>query len=670
MKKFTNYWLVIVALVGIVSSARAQYITDYKRTGDIYFQARDYYSAAQYYTKALGTFKIKPEEILPYTVQLRGKETGKIKDYEAVIYRLAESYRQFNDWGNAEKYYSQAVGFNNNTAFPLARFWYGTCLRATAKYDSALVQFQQFKAGYTAMDEYATRTNLEIACCEFAISEMKRTPGFTITKISGDVNGGGANYAATVLTSTQLMYTSSRPDSALIDKKSKKENPYVNGLFVAQGGGSHYDNTASLKVPEVDGVDQGVATISPDGNTLYLTRWTTKNSVKAAAIYTSSRNGSTWSEPKSLGPNVNVDGYSSMQPFVTTDGKYLLFASNRPGGMGKNDLWYSMIENGVPGPARNMGTSINTRDEEQAPYYDSEKNALIFSSDGRIGMGGLDFYVSQGDFSSWSAPKNLGVPLNSAKDDIYYTASDRTHPMAGGYISSDRESVCCLEVFSIHRISKSLSGMIMDCDNNLPLTGAKVTLLDTIEQKVLQQVVLDETGRYRFDVEPRKDYKIMAEKENYFSKVIHVNTNELERVDSMTSPTICLKHYEIGKPIILKDIYYDFDKATLRPQSFIVLDTIVSIMQDNPNIIIEMSAHTDSKGKDDYNMKLSQRRAQSCVDYLISKGIPTTRMIAKGYGKTRPIAPNTLPNGKDNPDGRQLNRRTEFKVLRVTQLSQ
>lgn len=670
MKKIAHYWLV-VALSGIVSSAHAQYVYDYKRTGDVYYESRDYYSAAQYYTKALSTFKIKPEEILPYTVELRGKETGKIKDYESVIYKLAESYRQFNDFGNAEKYYEQAVGFNNNTLFPLARFWYGVCLRANGKYDTALSQFQQFKQSYTKADEYAARTTLEISCCEFAIDEIKRTPGFIITKLTGDVNGGGANYAATVLTKTQLVYTSSRPDSSLIDKKTKKENPYVNGLFVAEGGGSNYDHTKSLPVPEAKGIDQGVATVSPDGNTIYLTRWTTKNNVKAAAIYASTRNGSSWSEPKALGPNVNVDGYSSMQPFVTTDGKFLLFASNRPGGMGKNDLWYCQLDNGgMPGAARNLGTGINTRDEEQAPYYDSEKNALIFSSDGRIGMGGLDFYVSQGDFSNWSAPRNLGVPLNSAKDDIYYTASDRMHPMAAGYISSDRESVCCLEVFAIRKISKSISGMIMDCDNNLPLTGAKVTLLDTVAQKVLQQVTLDETGRYRFEVEAKKDYKIMAEKENYFSKVIHVNTNELERTDSMSSPTICLKHYEIGKPIILKDIYYDFDKATLRPQSFIVLDTIVSIMEDNPNIIIEMSAHTDSKGKDDYNMKLSQRRAQSCVDYLVSKGIPMTRMIAKGYGKTRPIAPNTLPNGKDNPEGRQLNRRTEFKVLRVTQLSQ
>lgn len=670
MKKHVRYWLAIALLLGIASTSKAQYVYDYKRTGDIYFEAKDYYSAAQYYNKALGTFKIKPGKVLPYTVELRGKESGKLKDYEVVIYRLAESYRNYYDYGNAEKYYEQVVGFNNNTLFPLARFWYGVSLRANGKYSTALDQFTKFRQEYNKIDEFSTRANLEIACCEFAIAEENRLPAYTISKLGGDINAGGANYAPAVLGKDMLLYTSSRPDSSELEKekKSKKANPYINNLFIARGKGADFHNSEPVNIPDANGLDQGVATVSPDGNTLYLTRWTTKNGVKAAAIYTSSRNAGKWDEPKPMGPNVNVEGYSAMQPFVTADGKFLLFSSNRPGGMGKNDLWYCPLDKGVAGPAKNMGTNINTRDEEQAPFYDGEKKALIFSTDGRVGLGGLDFFVVEGDFNSWGAPRNLGIPLNSPKDDVYYSPVDNEHPLAAGYISSDRESVCCLEVFAIKKISKIINGLVLDCENNMPLTGAKITLLDTILQRVLQQVVLDETGRYQFEVEPLKHYKIMAEKENYFSKAIYANTDGLTKIDSLLNPNTCLKRYEIGKPIILKDIYYDFDKATLRPQSLIVLDTVVAIMQDNPNIIIEMSAHTDSKGKDAYNMKLSQRRAQSCVDYLISRGISSDRMIAKGYGETRPIAPNEMPNGKDNPDGRQLNRRTEFKVLRVTQL--
>jgi outer membrane protein OmpA-like peptidoglycan-associated protein len=385
---------------------------------------------------------------------------------------------------------------------------------------------------------------------------------------------------------------------------------------------------------------------------------------KHTGIYLSTKQNGAWSEPKALGENVNVPGYNSMQPYITADGKYLLFSSNRPGGMGKNDLWYCVMTSGVPGSARNMGTTINTKDDEQAPFYDAEKNLLIFSSDGRVGLGGLDFFSSEGDFGTWSAPVNMGKPLNSAKDDVYYTALDNSHPFAAGFISSDRESICCLEVFSIKRVRKMASGLIVDCDTQLPLEGATVTLVDTVRRKTIRKTTLDATGRYSFEVDPQRYYKIIAEKENYFTKAIYFNTESLDRTDSLNNPSLCLKHYEIEKPIVLNNIYYDFNKATLREESKRVLDSVVDILKDNPKITIEMSAHTDSVGSAKYNEKLSQARAQSCVDYIISKGISSDRLIAKGYGKSKPIAPNSLPNHKDNPEGRQLNRRTEFKVLK------
>ncbi len=657
------YCCLTMLLLG-AAAANAQYVYDYRRTADIYYSAKDYYSAAQYYSKALGTFKIKPQEILPYAVAATGKEkSSKIKDYETVVYRLAESYRQYNDFGNAETYYGQASTFNN-PAFPLARFWYGVSLRANGKYQEALDQLKQFRNDYTSADEFSSRAALEIASCEFALAEAKNVPRYTIGKMAGNVNGGGANYAPVLLNNSTLLFTSSRPDT-LTTEKEKKENPYINNLYMAQGQGNSFESSKKLDIPVAKGMDQGTAALSPDGNTLYLTRWTVKNGIKQAAIYSSYRQNNAWSEPKALGPNINAEGFSSMQPFVTADGKYFFFVSNRPGGMGKNDIWYSQLQNGTPGAPRNMGTGINSRDEEQAPFYDVKNGILIFSSDGRVGLGGLDFFMSEGNLTNWSAPKNLGTPLNSAKDDIYYTPVDKAKPLSAALISSDRQSVCCLELFNVKRNAKTAGGQIMDCDGRLPLTGATVTLLDTVQQKVLQQVTVDETGHYSFDVDMQKNYKVMAEKENYFSKAIYFNTDQLTSLDSLMNPTICLKRYEVGKPIILKDIYYDYNKANLRPQSLIVLDTVVSIMADNPNIIIEMGSHTDSKGTDSYNIKLSQARAQACVDYLASKGVPVSRMVAKGYGESRPIAPNTQPNGKDNPDGRQLNRRTEFKVLRV-----
>ncbi|MBV8254861.1 MAG: OmpA family protein [Chitinophaga sp.] len=671
MKKFIT--CVLLVFTGLFDSTYAQYVYDYKHTADVYYNAKDYYSAAQYYNKALGTFKIKSEQVLPYTVAGAAPPSGKMKDYQQVVARLAESYRLYNDFGNAETWYTQLVGFNN-PQFPQARFWYGECLRANGKYAEALEQFNKFKQSYTAADDISTRVNLEIQTCEFALDEEKKQPKYTIVKLSGNVNEGGANYAPVMMDPNTLMFTSSRPETPPVPvntntpekkKQERKGTPYVNTLYTATGAGSDFANSQKLTITNPPkGYDQGVSTISPDGRTMYLTRWTVKNGVKQTAICISTKQNGSWSEPQPLGANVNVEGYNSMQPFITADGKYLLFASNRPGGMGKNDIWYCVMSNGVPGSARNMGTTINTKDEEQAPFYDQEKNLLIFSTNGRVGFGGLDFFQSEGDFGSWSVPKNMGKPLNSAKDDIYYTAADNAHPFAAGFLSSDRESVCCLEIFAVKRIRKMVTGLITDCDTHQPLEGVTVTLLDTVRERQVGKIILDASGRYSFDIDPSKPYKLVAEKDNYFTKSLRFRTDGMDNSDEMQNPSLCLTHYELEKPIVLNNIYYDFGKATLRPESKVVLDTVVDMLNENPKLTIEMSAHTDSVGSDKFNNKLSQARAQSCVDYLISRGVSSSRLTAKGYGKSRPIAPNSLPNHKDNPEGRQKNRRTEFKVLK------
>jgi OOP family OmpA-OmpF porin len=654
----------MLGLTLLVSPARAQFVADYKRTADIYFARQDYYSAAEYYAKALQNKADKKASFYPY--EMAGVKTpsksSKIRQYEELVYRLAESYRNYNDYLSAGKWYDQAVQFSTGQ-YPLARYWYGVCLRSNGRYADALVQFQQFRSAYTVHDDIQANTDKEIANCQFAVSELEKTGSpFTVRKMGGSANEGGANYAP-VWWMSRLSFTSSRAATATI-KPAGDKDPYINHLYTSRSPDSAEYAFQKVEIPGQN-MEQGVDALTPDGLTLFLTQWTVKDGKKQADLYKCVRKGTDWSEPARLS-TLDIAGFSTMQPAVSTDGRYLLFASDRPGGSGKFDLWYALLDSASnPGTAVNLGATVNTAGDEEAPYYDAGLKTLIFSTDARVGMGNFDLFQSNGDLSNLTAPVNLGAPLNSPKDDIYFTSANAGRKLfKEAYISSDRASTCCLELFKVTRRGKRIAGTIIDCDTHQPLEGAKVVLLDVPAGKLVAQMTLDASGTYGFDLDDAGNFKILAEKDNYFTKSIAVHDEAMIPVDTLFNGETCLKHYDIGRdhPIVLQNILYDFNSAQLRPESDIVLDTLVSILDENPTMTIELGAHTDGIGGVAFNLKLSDARAKSCVDYLISKGIDPARLTSKGYGKCCPIAPEKI-NGKDNPEGRQINRRTEFSVL-------
>ncbi|WP_158559380.1 OmpA family protein [Deminuibacter soli] len=675
--KPTVQYLMLALLIGCVLPASAQYVVDFKRTADIYFEKGDYYTAAQYYEKYLTARQINlgSSQFLPYTFhQKKAKPTSKkeIGDNTAVIYRLAESYRLYNDFSSAGHWYEEALK-RDSTGVPLARYWYGVCLRADTKYAEAEKELNRFLTEYKQNDDYADKARKELANCRFIQEQFasKSKNKYKMRRLNSFINQGGANYAPIWANNTTLMFTSSRPDSAKV--KGANKNPYVNSLYKTLIVRDTIMGTVEkVKVKDTRETQQGVATLSYDGKKMFLTRWVTQDGRNIGALYSSTWNGTEWAEPEKLSALINVQGYSTEQPFVTSDGKYLIFASDRPGGAGKYDLWYCTLDaSGNPGAPVNMGTTINTRDDENAPYYHEGTQTLVFSSNGRVGMGGYDLFASKGDFSSWEEPRNLGFPVNSTKDDIYFTSHDTKYLLKDAYFSSDRSSVCCLELFNLRRPNREVSGKVLDCATQAPLVGASVNVVDTVQNKIIYTQSIDATGSYTFELEDVRPLKVVATKNHYLTGyVMLTNPGEELGMDTLISPTLCLNHedtakpYPVNRPVVMKNIFYDFNKSTLRPESYPVLDTLAAVMRMYPNMEIEMSAHTDSKGTDQYNLKLSAARAQSCVDYLVKTAkIEEARIHSKGFGECCPIAPNTKPNGADNPDGRALNRRTELKVL-------
>ena len=368
--------------------------------------------------------------------------------------------------------------------------------------------------------------------------------------------------------------------------------------------------------------------------------------------------------PVKLNSNINLEGFNAIQPYVTADGKQLYFVSNKPGGLGGDDIWVSDLDGeGNPVNSANLGSTINTPLDEQAPYYDEVKKRLVYSSKGFTGLGGFDLFESAGNIGNWGQPKNMGYPINSAKDDLYYYPD----PLDARkfFISSDRQSDCCLELFEASDKRFTLEGLVVDCDAYKALPGVKVSFIDSISKETINEQTVGKNAKYNFRINNNRPYKLVLEKGGYFNKVVTVPQPGKLKTDTLFNPDICLQAFIVNKPIVLNNILYDYNKAELRPESKTELDKLLKLLNDNPKMKIELASHTDSVGSDAYNNNLSQMRAQSCVDYITSRGVTTDRIFAKGYGKTKPVAPNSLPDGKDNPDGRQLNRRTEFTVLKV-----
>ena len=664
--------IALTILLAASNFGTAQYVSDFKRTADAFYEKGDYYSASLYYEKYLNTKQAAAgngSNYKPYALQIASKSGKKeVASYEGAIVRLAESYVGYNDFANAERYYAIATSFDT-ADYPLTRYWYAVTLRANTKYADAETQLGEFLEGYRRNDEYVDKAKRELANCQFIQEQLANKKNtLTVRKMSSFINQGGATYAPLWLNDNTFLFTSSKADSAMI-VKSKGKNPYFNNLYRANLTDTSFSRPEKVEVAVGD-MQQGVASFTPGEKKMFLTRWEQKEGKNRGAIYMSEKSAGNWSEPVKLNGNINIEGYSSIQPFVTGDGKYLVFSSDRPGGVGKYDLWYCLLDASLtPGSATNMGTTINTKDDEQAPYFHTASSTLVFASNGRVGMGGYDLFKTNGDFRNWSEVKNMGFPVNSTKDDIYFFSKGKKYMMSDVYFSSDRNSVCCLELYDAKKVNLFVTGKVLDCVTKEPMVGAKISVVDTVLNKVIYSQQLDATGSYGFEMEEYQPLKLVAEKQYYYPRSMHFYQPGVPGADTLFNPALCMPHedtakpYPVGKPVVMKDIYYDFDKATLRPESYPVLDTLAKVLRMYPKMEIEIGSHTDSKGTDAYNMKLSAARAKSCVDYLIKVGIESERMHSMGYGESMPVAPNTTPGGKDNPDGRALNRRTEVKVL-------
>ena len=649
---FTIYvlFLLIVSSLYSCKSAKLSDAEEKQRIGE-------YYEAAAIYRKVYTKTSPKKRDLRGY-----------------IAYRMAECNRLINNTAKATSAYMNAIRYDYPDSTVYLRM--GQMLQKTGRYPEAIKNYDI----YMENDPSNLLAINGIQGCELAPGWKKNPTRYEVRRMD-KFNSRRGEFSPMLAGDIydQLYFASSR----LKDKDAKVSaitGQNNNNLFlVKQDEKGAWLAPVELEDEVNTEYDEGTPSFSPDGNTMYYTYCAQDpEGPRTAEIYISTRSSAKWG--KGTRATIVKDSVTALgHPSISPDGKYLYFVSDAVGGFGGKDIFRARVAGNDFGPMENLGEEINTPGDEMFPYV-RDSVTLYFASNGHPGMGGLDLFKATQDSTGKWKVENLGAPINSMADDFGITFAGKEER---GFFCSNRNDARGYDhIYSFERptITIFIEGIVNDVDE-YPIEDATVRIVGKDGLNV--KVPVKKDGTYRVELERDIRYVMMASARGYLNQNYELHTgpeekNETYIVDFFLSP--------ISKPVVIDNIFYDFDKATLRPESKKALDEMIKMLNDNPNVTIELGAHTDRKGTDQYNERLAQRRAQSVVDYLIAGGIEAARLEAKGYGESVPKTINKKmakqfdflkegdvlteefilalpPEQQEIAD--QINRRTEFKVLRT-----
>jgi len=637
---------------------------------DKYYNAGDYFTAAGLYEQFLNPPKKEiPKANFPLNTRRYGQGVGDGVDKYDIIYKQAESYRLANYWQEAAEKYKEC--FEKDFAkYSDAFYWYAVCQRSLGKYAATEEYLNRFLKTTAPNDSRKQDAEKELQTIQFIKMQLARPDSvlFQVKKNNTSFGKEKGIFALTAVNNNQFMFTSTVTDAIT----NKGESPRHSRLFYAELRNGVLDNIEPVIIQGVDSsLSQGAASISSDKKTLYFTQWKKENGRNVSAIYYSTIVGDSCSKPVLLS-SINRNGHSSKQPFCSADGKVLFFASDMEGGAGGFDIWYANIQaDGTTGDPINAG-QINTKEDEQAPFFHSTSGNLVYSSNGMQGMGGFDLFTSKMNESGFKKPVNMGHPVNSSRDDIYFFADEKNELLKNAIIGSDRGSECCIETYTIVKAPKKkmITGIVRDCKTNEPVADAVVTINDAAIKD--RQIKTGADGKFLFEVDADiNQQKFSIVKDSYNEKTENANIESINDADFLidiyNNVPICIEKIVIEeKPLVIKvenvvTLYFDFDKSILKDREKQVLDSIYNVLMEANTTTIQISGYTDGLGTEKYNNKLSDRRAKACADYLITKGIDKARISFVSFGKCCPVEMELI-NGRDNPDGRVKNRRALINI--------
>ena len=653
MKRFLSYTFIIYVFLALFVSCRSAKLSDAEEKQRI----GEYYEAAAIYRRVYTKTSPKKRDLRGY-----------------VAFRMAECNRLINSTAKAVSGYMNALRYDYPDSILYLRL--GQMQQKNGRYADAIKNYD----AYLQYDPTSVLAFNGVEGSQKAL-EWKKNPTRYVVKRMDKFNSRRGEFSPMLLGPDydQLYFASSRSKDK--DQKISAITGQNNNNFyvIKKDEQGNWLQPEELEDEVSTEFDEGTPSFTPDGNTMYYTYCTqAPEGDRTAEIYMSSRSSAKWGKGSKV--EILKDSVTALaHPSVSPDGRWLYFVSDAVGGQGGKDIFRARINGNDFGPMENLGPEINTEGDELFPYV-RDSVTLYFASNGHPGMGGLDLFRATLDSTEHWHVENMRSPINSNGDDFGITF-EGVHER--GFFSSNRNDARGydhLYSFELPIITVKIEGIVFDVDE-VPIEGATVRIVgrDGLNAKVLTM----KNGEYEVELERDIRYVMMASARGFLNQNFELKTgaeekNETYIVDFYLSP--------ITKPVVIENIFYDFDKATLRPESKAALDEMIKMLNDNPNVTIELGAHTDRKGTDKYNEGLAQRRAQSVVDYLIAGGIAPDRLEAKGYGESVPKVINkkmarehdflhegdTLsapfiekltPEQQEIAD--QINRRTEFKVLRT-----
>lgn len=610
-------------------------------------------------------------------------------------YRLANLYFSTRNYEQAKKHYDKVLTFNESKYLE-AMYYAGVVSQNMGLYEEAKVYFTTFRRAYRGKKDpnnLRKQAQNHIKSCDWVLENNISESSITIQALDHTINQSHIEFSPYPLNENEIIFGSVRMNEELKYTGFRQ-------LYSAKKRNSTWEfNDILPPAINTPSIHTGNAAVSSDGLRMYFTRceknWQEKN---ICSIWLSKKEDGEWQKAEKLPYPINDETHTSTQPALgisqRTGKDILYFVSDRPGTRGGLDVWYTETNKntGKFQEPRNLGRNINTPSNDCTPYYDLSGNTLYFSSNGRNGYGGFDIYKTTGSKKRWTETEHLPSPINTSYDDYYFATLPNGNE---GFFTSNRpgtntlgDGSCCDDIFYFKynecvkvvaegKIINQTSYDIYDDLNeryNLDLEypedkqamadiPVEVYLSENDEQIFYFQTESDINGEYSLNLDIDKDYVIIIKNFGFFDKKKRISTNAENCFDTLNIGVTQINY--LPEITVRVAVYYEHNKSRLSTQASNTLDSLLPLFDLFPNAVIEIGSHTDNTGSDNYNLRLSQRRSESVVTYLLSKGITENRLVAKGYGEQLPIAPNTNPDGSDNPENRQLNRRTELKIVGV-----